>query len=872
MRVAVLTVLVLIAAIAVWALSGPDAALPVPGSPTGGGERAPGIASSDPAAVEPVDSPGATRSVAAIAGGESHGLPIPEDAEWIDVTVVDAETGRPVAGADVWWSNHVQRVHVATLAPERQEALVGNLDAMLHAFGWRDTSNASGVVRVSPGKGGVSVLAQQGKRRGVNHFRGDADPADGFRVEISASTSVQVRVLDNSGEPVPEFPVRLVPHGEENSRSFLAGLGASGVTDAEGIAACDNMQHWQVWHVGDQKGTPVLHWRVSARVPYMDEPSKLVDVQAPPSEPVELQLGPTGSLRVRFVCGARALPHPAGFRLGEVESDVRATTPAGQQNWPRKVEDGGWVTWSHVPVGKRFRVRADKWTFDVDGPAHENQVREHTVDLLQITNVLTGRIVDENGQPVPRTKISMHVMLAKVLATDLARNDEWERLWTDADGVFQWPLARKPGGVRLRVVGGEARQSVPFGVSRVARLPSCELQTGRTDLGDLRLQAGDIVAAGRLAYDVADNYPLLMDVERWEGEGKWKRVGGLVQRSLGDHRFEYRGKVEPGRYRLKLTEWRHLPVEPLEFSLGATDIVWRIRCGQRLRTSVLLPAGLPARRLELDLEPVPGQPDRVASRRADFLREKGARSEWQWSAMEPGEYRLVVRSEASPRPLLTLDRVRVPLPEDDRRLDELDLRELVRPLTVHLKTRGQRVEAVAFLLPQDVALWRGYDLDPGTQVIAALPGPAQLLIAAKDHRPVTRTNVDESAHVTLEPLPVAQLTFVHGADLPQGFQLCVAAESLTESPEDVRRYQTWGNEGTMASLLQHQKRWQKVTGSRHELVLAEGTNRLFVAVVHQSKRHVLRRASVEQLSGGGPCQVQLSEEELAAAVAALRKR
>ncbi len=72
--------------------------------------------------------------------------------------------------------------------------------------------------------------------------------------------------------------------------------------------------------------------------------------------------------------------------------------------------------------------------------------------------------------------------------------------------------------------------------------------------------------------------------------------------------FTIRGPVVPGRHRLVVNSQKVLPVEPIEFVVGATDVVVQVDQGQSLAASVLLPERAPAEYVSAVLVPVVAPP------------------------------------------------------------------------------------------------------------------------------------------------------------------------------------------------------------------------------------------------------------------------
>ena len=163
------------------------------------------------------------------AGGQQpvSARPIPGDAEWITVTVVDKETKAPVAGALVRWfddSSWSFLQEQQPLLPDERAWLAYDGERVADRAGWCTTADAGGKARIAVTQD-TSVLAESEDRFGTLYLRSNTlEPAGGHLVELGPDRRLQIQVVDDGGTPCTDVLVALdaLVNGEDWGWSALA--------------------------------------------------------------------------------------------------------------------------------------------------------------------------------------------------------------------------------------------------------------------------------------------------------------------------------------------------------------------------------------------------------------------------------------------------------------------------------------------------------------------------------------------------------------------------------------------------------------------------------------------------------------------------
>ncbi len=376
----------------------------------------------------------AERTSAPVAENTSEQPPIPADATWLEVLVVDKATQQPVAGADARWTDETQWALVQKLPPAERQALYREGDGMAERFGWRGRSDKDGKLRITLGKNGTNVIAREGGRYGAGHFLREAEtPPEGHRLLLGPDTTLRVRVLDHAGRAAAGVPLSLL--NVEADGKVPAQYHAERTTGEDGLATFRHVQARQVVQWGPAKGKAVAQWAVRVAIHQLDVAPVLVDAQAPPAEPVEVKLPPTGRLAVRMTFEGRPL---LSLEQLSIHCGPKEDHMALNAAWSQPLDADGVARFGYVPLGKTFFVgsmNGGYWNFEVQGPRVVDQEVSASIELAGEVIALAGRLLEGDGTPVADQYVSTQY--------DFEVQSGGGQVQTDADGRFLWIVTRR---------------------------------------------------------------------------------------------------------------------------------------------------------------------------------------------------------------------------------------------------------------------------------------------------------------------------------------------------------------------------------------------------------------------------------------------
>ncbi|MCA8967681.1 MAG: hypothetical protein KDC48_22560, partial [Planctomycetes bacterium] len=353
----VLVAAALVVAVALWWWWSADAALPATPAVTPIAVPAPAeAAAGDAVAMSAAAERRAVAGVVDAAADAAAEPPVAGDAKLTTVTVVDGETGRPVAGAEVLWTDAaanraMQQSLGGTLWWRDHElaATIGHADQAAERFGNRTSSDADGRVQLPLGEY-ATLVGRHGDRYGQLWVSaGLSPPAEGHRLVLEPDLAITALVVDHAGAPVAGAPVVV---SAENDRGQGTGDGEV-LTDGAGLATRRHLQVVRRDLMQSGRGGSGAQWRVRCSWSPGDDPGVTFAIDDLPGQPVRLQLPPTGRIRLTATLGGHPDAALAHVRLVEVSQDVESD---GWSGAPGRRDADGWVRWRHVPLGKRFRV------------------------------------------------------------------------------------------------------------------------------------------------------------------------------------------------------------------------------------------------------------------------------------------------------------------------------------------------------------------------------------------------------------------------------------------------------------------------------------------------------------------------------------
>ncbi len=898
MNRSLLWLLVPFVAAAVWLalrFAGGEPAL----APDPGVANAHAVSPADPveAATAPTASAEVTRVEAADATAEaSKQPPIPDDAIWLEVKVIDAESKQPVAGAEVLWSANAARQQIALL-PERERAdYYGDQERTAERFGWLTHTDSEGLARIAAEKNGATVQARSEGHYGTAYIGGPREvPKEGWVIELERDLTLRARVIDALGRPAvgAHVAIRLSDRDGKAMRNH-GWIQTQQTVAPDAVAEFRHVQRWLRSGTSRKRDMEVAHWKVVPEVPGIDGPAVEFDVDDPPADPVELRLPATGRLAARLIHEGQPFTKGVYFQVYQGEdADYEKRHTA-----PRAIADeDGWARFAFVAVGGSVvvhaRVGAAGVTKEVPAPlAQDQEVRvELTTEELY---ALRGQFVGPDG-----ARLANETVIANF---DLEVTSGGAFVETDAQGRFTWLLpkgTKDTAQIKRLVFSQQFADGTP---ARTLTVPPREIHRGVNDLGVLQLSNGPIVVAGQLQFDTPQQgYRSWFEVEAWQdaregrGEARWQRVDGLATSVRPDGSFEVRGETKAVRHRLAFRWGGYLPIAPIEFRLGATDLVIPIAMGHTLEVKVRIGDDVPARLLRGTLRPgfpPPEEPHPMRPRGDRYQAECWAPQPDQawlrWQGLPSGTYALEISAVGLVAPVVRLENIVLPLPEGgDGRLDEIDLRARLHGLELLVSGPGKADAAarmssdiLVFAMPQaDEEEWQGLMVVEGKLVMAVAEGPLELMVVGDGARPqrVSFTAEQVAAGtqtVELRAWPKIDLLFAASATLPEDVVLHAFSHAGTASSQR-RRFSTQFSSGGLESYLNTRGGHAEVVDGRASVTVGDGAFGIGVYLTSKDgkRRQSLRSVSPREIQGGdnlAPIAVQLSAEEVAAAVAKLQ--
>lgn len=808
-----------VAAMWLWCTwrSEPRVAPPRPGASTNASE----VAASEPQA-PPDRSEEPARTAALDPDAKAAGAAVPE-LLWIDLRVVDAESSEPVADAEVFWNDAASDRHVQQLPKAEAQRFERDPEQKARRFGRRARSDRDGRLRLAMEPCGGRIYATTSDRYGERFVSASTQaPAEGHVVRLERDESLAVRLVDANGRPVAAIPIGLAVRADGAVEGDHCVLREP--TDGEGFVRFAHLQLLRTVGSGPDKGKAVVAFVVHVMAPGVAVEPVVVDATEPlPKEPIALQLPATGSLRLRFLLGEEPCPGVAAatVHIGPLgEGDARG----------RRVEASvgadGFASFRSLPFDTPLFARPAGPKVGAAGWSELPMLTEpgqasHDVDLARDAVVLRGRLLDAAGAPLGDQRFEFEY--------ETNRGGGRGRGSTDAQGRFVYFLSRS-NAASLQLLRGDLL--LPNGGSSLAP-PSRVLQLGVNELGDVpcRVQVlrqdHPVLVAGRIEGDPVAPETVRLQVERESagrpGELRWRTIPLPSTQVGADGRFELRATVEPGRYRLLASAPGMVPLAPIEFAVGADDLVVPMRVGYQLAASCWLPEDAPRYSVSLELASRSLSDARLSgghSGRAPIgilgnsLVAPGGRVDTFWSAVDRGTYSLVVRLLGVAEPLLVIPDVMVPGPKGgDARLGSIDLRPMLQIVTLRVFDRVGRPLGDEPLhgLPRDAYIVLDSQPHEASSVFEVFTRDARLLVprtvtavwfATLGFRPqwvpLTGSNPID---VRLEAWPRVALRLATGTVLPEGCELVV--RGVAERAPEARRVEVLPGAGfSIGDLMQ----------------------------------------------------------------------
>ncbi|MBM3962524.1 MAG: hypothetical protein FJ306_11560, partial [Planctomycetes bacterium] len=412
---------------------------------------------------------------AALGDDMGSGRPLPEDARWIELLVVDKATGAPQPDALVHWYDDTAHEFASRNRDgddendnwdEALQTLFRYGERVAGAAGWRTRADADGKARVTLGKEWTNVAVTHGALYGELNLRDNSvPPAGGYRVELVPDVAVTVRVVDDRGEPCAEFPVGLAALDAANADAVLTISDvALAVTDAKGLATIPHLQsrcaagteatgsvfssrRWRWGRAREPEGAtpPKPVWHVRALLVGSRDKGVAFDPAAPPTEPVELRLPPTGKLRVRAESGGKPVTNFRMAYANRSQGEHEDWNPI-DRGAQAKPDADGWARFPHVALGLRFDLYADAeggMRGENAGPTAAGQEVDAVLRSADDRIVVAGRLLTPERTPARNVRISVRAVGEGIWMHETAKTDGEGRFHVNLGSADEPQVAQK---------------------------------------------------------------------------------------------------------------------------------------------------------------------------------------------------------------------------------------------------------------------------------------------------------------------------------------------------------------------------------------------------------------------------------------------
>lgn len=818
--------------------------------------------------------PTTIRDAADTAGGAV--VPVPDDAEWIEVRVVAAATGEPIASAEVWWFDDTVTDWVGDrpeLVPEAEQQVQRDIEDFASRFGWRTQSDANGIARVHQTRT-TEVVARSGKLFGSAEVGNNlVPPADGFRVTLVEDREFAVQVLTADETPAIGVPIMVTIQREGSTRTQLLRYQSLAATRApDGIARLRHVQDWPESLPKDVAYT----LRVRTALPgHQDEGVELV-LDELPTDPIVMRLPTTGTVLVRIdVPEANPMQTATRIQLREAGPTTRRRASASRRAGP-----DGWARFEHIATNATLRavgyVDGGSVSADVTGPATPGGTVEVVLRADGDAIRLVGRLLGTDGQPVAGTRFSLRLN---------GRRTGRFTLTTDDDGRFHALVGAPRSNDRNQVDRITAVLQQAGERPLTASVGARELRSGIQNLGDFRLALPPLIVAGRCTMNgepaaLSSGSRIEYEHRRENRDPRWRRVSNTMLYASDDGTFAYYGETSHDRLRLT-PRGEHLPAEPIPFRRGQRDLRVELTSGSAVVATILLDQVgwlRPIARLVRTSPPANGTAGtdsepvvaRLNSRDDD-------RFQARWRELVPGTFDLEIALPGIIEPLVRIPDVQVPQPPGgDPRLIDIDLQSRCRVQVIRLfeftgaplEHASRRLRGGLFPIGQP----DGEDLVgaqyTGHESKMLLPAAqTEVLVAVAGYRPTTVLCTGEPVDVRLDRWPSVQLTLPDLPALGEEFELAVR---LLPSG-DRRRYRAGWARGNLRYLMAPPETAVKFENGVAELFVDDTLRRAQVVVRRGRSTMGVKMPEVHVSSTTGGRQMPVTAEAVEAAAKLLRR-
>ncbi len=577
----------------------------------------------------------------------------------VDVTTVDAETGDPLGGVELWYATH------EAFAADREEAGQGVFDpeVVLRRIGERYETDGDGRVTLKSGPTDRGYLvARKNDVFAMKSFRtADEIPVT---LELALDRTLRIQTVDEAGVPLPGVPVGMTSREEDPSPEYRV--------LTEGRDAIATVPHFDQIFARELERGDVTY--AVLPIPMLDTVSVEIDPARFPTEPVQLVVPPTGRVVVE-VRGEAGEPLD-GYRV-HLESTV-STKRLGRGRGADATSEAGLAVFPYVGLGGKLLATLEpkagenrnRITRVFDAPAAAGEEIRIEIGFEAGAPLLTGRLVDAERRPIAERSVRLRFELRMERLGTM----HFETLRTDAEGRFEANLADLPDATHCRAfvttepagLVGEFEVELPL-------LP------GRNDVGDVVLAKTELLVAGRVTCDGAPvaraTVHLLYDRSK-RGEPAWSFVGGGTGTYTdADGRFEIHGAFEAKSYAVLANANEYLGTSPVPFEAGERDVAIEIQRAGGVAGSVVVSDGIPAKWLEVRARSQELDYDWPTTPSHAFIHPR-ASGKFELDRLWPGLTTVSVHVPGDDAPLAEIRDVEVAAGiARDERLQRVDLRE-----------------------------------------------------------------------------------------------------------------------------------------------------------------------------------------------------
>ena len=629
--------------------------------------------------------------------------------------------GEPVADVDVWL---LRSADVDAEMIEQNRELYLGIEGVFARFGAEGRTDEAGEVRFDRPAGEAALLAVSPGHVGIVPL-GDA-AAERVAIALEEVAEVEVRVVDQRGEPLAGVPVQLFGGTTDQNRTPLRWR----ETAPDGTVRFRDFERGVTWN---DPGEP--SFRVSLVVPGTRIEAPVARDARWDDEPVTLRLGPTGSVEVRTVT--------ATGELLPLEGRAHVEDP-DRRGWNRRsgALRAGRAHFDYVAVGEQLSVSilsptiGAEWKTVAAGPTRAGETL--TIDLVAPGNpVIVGRVLGQDGVPLSSERVFA-----------LVRSEERKQLQqvearTDADGTFRAELSEKVA-LDANVLVTILTYGVTGWTMRADHAAPVRVVPGELQLGDLVLAdaggpmegvcldpAGEPVAG--LDVHVAQDYDI-----------------GVVARTDEEGRFSFGGQVWAPEVELSIPRSDWVLIEPEVVPRGSTDLTLRVARGGRIEGTVLVDDESALSGMSLYVYPHDAETSGASWSSYGEFEDDGR---FVASGLATGRYTCVFRRTGTELARVEDVAVRVAETTRDPRLQNLDLADAVHTVEFGIRTvDGGRLNAsvVAVADGKIVGYCNGVRGDERAVLTFPADRPVQVAVRQSGYSPAIFDGADVPAEVVLE--------------------------------------------------------------------------------------------------------------------------